>query len=78
VSANRPLLPGRRSDSADGHRMSEAIEGSEVFVYCVSERYKESANCRMECNYVRNTSNHRSAMCVFQWTACGCRPTKEK
>ena len=31
--------------------MSEAIEGAEVMVYAVTEKYKESANCRMEANY---------------------------
>ena len=32
--------------------MSEAIEGAEVMLYAVSELYKESANCRLEANYV--------------------------
>ena len=32
-------------------RMSEAVEGAVVIIYCVSEGYKESANCRLEANY---------------------------
>ena len=32
-------------------RMSDAVEGSEVILYGVSKRYKESANCRLEANY---------------------------
>jgi hypothetical protein len=31
--------------------MSAAIEGAAVVLYGVSERYKESANCRLELNY---------------------------
>ena len=31
--------------------MSNAVEGSEVILYGVSKRYKESANCRLEANY---------------------------
>ena len=31
--------------------MSEAIEGADAMLYCVSLQYKESANCRLEANY---------------------------
>jgi len=31
--------------------MSEAVEGAELMLYGVSEKYKESANCRLELNY---------------------------
>jgi hypothetical protein len=31
--------------------MAEAVDGADVVLYCVSEAYKESANCRMEANY---------------------------
>jgi hypothetical protein len=31
--------------------MSEAIEGAELMLYSVTEKYKESANCRLEANY---------------------------
>jgi hypothetical protein len=31
--------------------MSEAVEGAELILYGVSEKYKESANCRLELNY---------------------------
>ena len=31
--------------------MSEAVEGAELLIYGVSEKYKESANCRLELNY---------------------------
>eukprot|EP01046_Picozoa_sp_COSAG06_P069348 COSAG06_NODE_18874_length_864_cov_1.048366_1_plen_126_part_10 len=31
--------------------MSEAVEGAECMLYGVSEKYKESANCRLELNY---------------------------
>ena len=31
--------------------MSNAVEWSEVILYGVSKRYKESANCRLEANY---------------------------
>eukprot|EP01047_Picozoa_sp_COSAG01_P008654 COSAG01_NODE_343_length_18564_cov_10.381099_2_plen_127_part_00 len=31
--------------------MSAAVEDAAVMLYCVSHRYKESANCRLECNY---------------------------
>ena len=32
-------------------RMVEAIEHSELMVICVSEKYKQSSNCRMEAQY---------------------------
>ena len=32
--------------------MSTAIEDAEVVLYAVSLSYKESANCRLECQYV--------------------------
>ena len=28
------------------HSMSEAVEGAELMLFCVSEKYKESANVR--------------------------------
>ena len=31
--------------------MSEAVECSALMLYGVSEKYKESANCRLELNY---------------------------
>ena len=31
-------------------RMSFAIDNAEIFLYAVSERYKESGNCRLEAN----------------------------
>jgi hypothetical protein len=31
--------------------MSEAVEGSDLILYGVSEKYKESANCRLELSY---------------------------
>ena len=31
--------------------MSDAVEAAEVMLYCVSEKYTESANCRLEANY---------------------------
>jgi hypothetical protein len=33
--------------------MSEAVEGAEIFLFCVSELYKESANCRLEATYAQ-------------------------
>ena len=33
--------------------MSTAIEDAEVVLYAVSLSYKESANCRLECQYVQ-------------------------
>ena len=31
--------------------MSDAVEAAEVMLYCVSEKYKDSANCRLVANY---------------------------
>ena len=31
--------------------MSDAIEGADVVLYGVSRSYKESGNCRLECQY---------------------------
>ena len=31
--------------------MSDAIDNAEVMLYAVSEKYKESGNCRLEANY---------------------------
>ena len=31
--------------------MSEAVDNAEVMLFCVSLAYKESANCRLECQY---------------------------
>ena len=31
--------------------MSDAIEGADVMLYGVCLSYKESGNCRLECNY---------------------------
>ena len=30
--------------------MAEAVDGADVVLYCVSEAYKESANCMLEAN----------------------------
>ena len=37
---------GLTSVSVQMDAMSEAVEGAEVLLYAVSEKYKESANCR--------------------------------
>ena len=39
--------------------MSDAIEGADVMLYGVCLSYKESGNCRLECNY--GTKVRRSA-----------------
>lgn len=31
--------------------MSDAIENSEIFLLCVTEKYKDSPSCRLECEY---------------------------
>ena len=31
--------------------MSDAVEGADVMLYGVCLSYKESGNCRLECNY---------------------------
>ena len=31
--------------------MSDAVDNAEVILFCVSLEYKESANCRLECQY---------------------------
>ena len=31
--------------------MSDAVDNAEVMLYAVSEKYKESGNCRLEANY---------------------------
>ena len=31
--------------------MSEAIEKSTVFLMCLTEKYKDSPSCRLECEY---------------------------
>ena len=28
--------------------MADAIDGSEIVLYCLSQEYKESANCKLE------------------------------
>ena len=32
-------------------RMSDAVDNAAVMLYAVSEKYKESGNCRLEANY---------------------------
>ena len=31
--------------------MGDAVDTAEVMLFCVSLEYKESANCRLECQY---------------------------
>ena len=31
-----------------GAGMADAIDGSEIVLYCLSQEYKESANCKLE------------------------------
>ena len=43
------IVPAMRGGLVE--RMYEAIDASFAVVVCVSRRYKESANCRIECSY---------------------------
>lgn len=46
-------------------RMAEAIEASSFVVVCVSSKYKDSANCRMEAKYSNSRAKKGLLNCVF-------------
>ena len=50
------------------HRMSDAVEGAEVVIYCVSKDYKESSNCRLgamlHCFHIALISSAYVSTCV--------------
>jgi hypothetical protein len=46
-------------------RMAEAIEASSFVVVCVSSKYKDSANCRMEAKYTNSLAKKGMLNCVF-------------
>ena len=42
------LLLSENFFSLFGAGMADAIDGSEIVLYCLSQEYKESANCKLE------------------------------
>jgi hypothetical protein len=45
--------------------MAEALEKSAVVIMCVSEQYKDSANCRMEAKYASQLANNQALRILF-------------
>ena len=46
--------------------MSEAVDGAEVFLYAVTERYKESANCRLVRSFQNLPAARQCAASMFR------------